>query len=121
MPVDTRNKRGSVLQHQNWLPIFPDPDGDLANPADRRQLGRIYAGLFADMDGDLGIHWDVVWQDVWQAVWQDTMTFPATIASVSGCVSDIIVESNIDDFSVERSVVDTITVEADIAIGVVSC
>lgn len=46
MAVDTRNKRASVLHHsQAAVPLFPNPDGSLANAADRQHIGLIYAGI----------------------------------------------------------------------------
>ena len=46
MAIDTRNKRASVLHHsQAGVPLFPNPDGSLANQADRQHVGMIYAGI----------------------------------------------------------------------------
>ena len=46
MAIDTRDRRASVLHHsQAGLPLFPNPDGSLANQADRQHIGMIYAGI----------------------------------------------------------------------------
>jgi len=48
MAVDTRNKRASVLSYSRPMGrVWPNPDGSLANQADRQHMGYIYPGISA--------------------------------------------------------------------------
>ncbi len=46
MAVDSRNKRASVIQFQQIAPVFPTPDSDLANEADRSHMLHLFAAAF---------------------------------------------------------------------------
>ena len=47
MPVDTRNKRASCVgfMRANVSPIFPNPDSNIANQADRQHMAYSYPGI----------------------------------------------------------------------------
>ncbi len=48
MAIDTRNKRASVIGFKNVpTSVFPNPDGSLANQADRQQMANEYSGIAA--------------------------------------------------------------------------
>jgi hypothetical protein len=45
MAVDTRNKRFAIMALDDMDSIAPNPDGSVANAADREQLVGIYPGF----------------------------------------------------------------------------
>jgi hypothetical protein len=55
MAVDTRNKRASCLGLDGaYRAVFPDPDGSLANKADRGHVAGKYSGIDASSPGGGG-------------------------------------------------------------------
>lgn len=48
MPVDTRDKRASVIGlAQPFVRVGPTPDGDFSSQADRQHLAYMYRGILA--------------------------------------------------------------------------
>lgn len=58
MAIDTRDKRGSTIQHsQAWAPLFPNPDGAIAAQADRQHIGLVYRGVLAGGAPSFQVAW----------------------------------------------------------------
>ena len=60
MAIDTRDRRASVLGYSLApLRVYFEPDGDMAEEADRTHLATLYSGIFASGagpdTGDAGI------------------------------------------------------------------
>ncbi len=51
MSVDTRNKRAACINLDRFSRVYPNPDGSLANGADRQHVAGKYPGILASAPG----------------------------------------------------------------------